>query len=320
LVSAILVGVVVAGAACTQEPVETTTGSPVVVTVDKPNAGSSDTSLEAAKAAGEKNADVTTKAADTKNPVETIGDKTKEVAVVTADKTKEIAVKTADKTKEIAVKTADKTEDIARAVGTETKKIVSATGEVITDGWITANVSARFVDEALLKGSNINVDTTDHAVTLKGTVKSDAAKARAGALPAAPGGEARRQSDRRDVGGRMGITPAVLRADLRALTQKEVSDEKSHHRYCDESVCGVSGGRRLRRHPGPERRYASRGHGRGHCGSDHHVPARRRRIAAVSDQPGRGVGIPLGRTREPGGSEQPQARGAGRNRACRANG
>ena len=171
LVSAILVGVVVAGSACTQQPVETATGSPVVVTVDKPNAGSSDTSLEAAKAAGEKSADVTTKAADTKNPVETIGDKTREVAVVTADKTKEIAVKTADKT-----------EDIARAVGTETKKIVSATGEVITDGWITANVSARFVDEALLKGSNINVDTTEHIVTLKGTVKSDAAKARAGAI------------------------------------------------------------------------------------------------------------------------------------------
>jgi hyperosmotically inducible protein len=161
LVSAILVGVVVAGSACTQKPVETTTGSPVVVTVDKPNAASSDTSLEASKAAGQ----------DTKNAAETIGDKTKEVAVVTADKTKEIAVKTADKT-----------EDIARAVGTETKKIVSATGEVITDGWITANVSARFVDEALLKGSNINVDTTDHAVTLKGTVKSDAAKARAAAI------------------------------------------------------------------------------------------------------------------------------------------
>jgi hyperosmotically inducible periplasmic protein len=151
LVSAVLVGAVVAGSACTQEPVETTTGSPVVVTADKPNAGSSDTSLEASKAAGEKTGD------DTKNAVETIG----------------------DKTKEIAVKTADKTEDIARAIGSGTKDVVSATGEVITDTWITARVSARFVDEALLKGSNINVDTAEHTVTLKGTVKSDAAKARA---------------------------------------------------------------------------------------------------------------------------------------------
>lgn len=151
LVSAILVGAVVAGSACTQKPVETTTGDPVVaVAADKVSA-SGDKALEASSAAGEKTGDAT------KNAVETIG----------------------DKTKEIAVKTADKTEDIARAVGNGTKEVLSTTGEVITDTWITARVSARFVDEALLKGSDINVDTTDHAVTLKGTVKSDAAKARA---------------------------------------------------------------------------------------------------------------------------------------------
>lgn len=153
LVSAILVGAVVAGSACTQKPAETTTGDAVVVTVDKPNAGSSDTPLEASKAAGEKTE-------DTRNAVEAIG----------------------DKTKEIAVKTADKTKDIARAVGSGTKNVVSATGEVITDTWITARVSARFVDEALLKGSDINVDAKDHVVTLRGTVKSNAAKARAAAI------------------------------------------------------------------------------------------------------------------------------------------
>jgi hyperosmotically inducible protein len=43
-------------------------------------------------------------------------------------------------------------------------------------------VSATFVDETLLKGSDINVDTDNHAVTLKGTVGSDAAKARAVAI------------------------------------------------------------------------------------------------------------------------------------------
>ena len=155
MVSAILVGAVVASSACTREPADATADNPVVVvTPDKPNAGSSDTPLAASKTAGEKTEDAT------KNAVEAIG----------------------DKTKEIAVKTADKTEDIARAVGSETKHVVSKTGEVITDGWITANVSARFVDEALLKGSNINVDTTEHTVTLKGTVKSDAAKARAAAI------------------------------------------------------------------------------------------------------------------------------------------
>jgi hyperosmotically inducible periplasmic protein len=152
LVSAIFVGAVVAGSACTQEPVKNTTDI-AVVAADKVNAGA-DQALEATNRAGEKTADAT------KNAAETIG----------------------DKTKEITEKTVNKTEDIGRAVARETKDVVSTTGEVITDTWITARVSAKFVDEALLKGSNINVDTTEHTVTLKGTVKSDAAKARAAAI------------------------------------------------------------------------------------------------------------------------------------------
>jgi hyperosmotically inducible protein len=43
-------------------------------------------------------------------------------------------------------------------------------------------VNDKFVDETLLKDSKINVDTNDHVVTLKGTVGSDAAKARAVAI------------------------------------------------------------------------------------------------------------------------------------------
>jgi osmotically-inducible protein OsmY len=43
-------------------------------------------------------------------------------------------------------------------------------------------VSAKFVDETLLKGSNINVDTNNYVVTLKGTVGSDAARVRAIAI------------------------------------------------------------------------------------------------------------------------------------------
>jgi hyperosmotically inducible protein len=50
---------------------------------------------------------------------------------------------------------------------------------VITDGWITTRVKSKFIDEDLLKGSDINVDTTNKVVTLKGTVKSAAARARA---------------------------------------------------------------------------------------------------------------------------------------------
>ena len=94
----------------------------------------------------------------------TIKDKTKEGA----EKTKEGAEKVGEKTKEGAEKVADKT-----------KEGLSKTGEVITDGWITTRVKSKFVGEDLLKNSDINVDTSNHVVTLKGTVMSAAGRARA---------------------------------------------------------------------------------------------------------------------------------------------
>ena len=143
LISTLLLCALCAGSACTP-------GSE-----DQPKAPDAvDKTVEETKEAGEKAAD------DTKNVAEEIGDKTKEVAGKTADKTKEIAGDIADKSKDV----------------------VSATGEKITDGWITTKVNTRFVDETLLKDSKINVDSKDHVVTLKGTVKSDAAKARAVAI------------------------------------------------------------------------------------------------------------------------------------------
>lgn len=65
-------------------------------------------------------------------------------------------------------------------VATEkTKEGVSKTGEVMTDGWITTRVHQRFVDESLLKDSDISVDTDKHVVTLKGTVITLAGRRRA---------------------------------------------------------------------------------------------------------------------------------------------
>ena len=74
---------------------------------------------------------------------------------------------------------AEKTKEGAERVADKTKEGVSKTGEVITDGWITTRVKSKFVGEDLLKDSDINVDTNDHVVTLKGTVMSAAARARA---------------------------------------------------------------------------------------------------------------------------------------------
>ena len=99
-----------------------------------------------------------------------------------ADATGDVAARTADKTKEIAGKTADKATEIASDIATKTKDLAATTGEAITDTWITAKVRAKFVDETLLNRSNINVDTDNHVVTLRGTVASAAAKSRAAAI------------------------------------------------------------------------------------------------------------------------------------------
>jgi osmotically-inducible protein OsmY len=95
------------------------------------------------------------------------------------EKTKDGAVKAGEKTKDGAVKVGEKTKEGAEKVGEKTKDGLSKTGEVITDAWITSRVHSKFVGEDLLKDSDINVDTNDHIVTLRGTVMSPAAKARA---------------------------------------------------------------------------------------------------------------------------------------------
>ncbi len=116
---------------------------------------------------------------DTKDGAASAIDETRKAGETFADATKDVAERTADKAKEIAGKTADKTTEIADDVATKTKKLSATTGEAITDTWITTKVSAKFVDETLLDGSNINVDTDNQVVTLKGTVASAAAKNRA---------------------------------------------------------------------------------------------------------------------------------------------
>ena len=90
-------------------------------------------------------------------------------------KTKEAAKETKDATKDAAKATKDATKKGAE----KTKDAVATTGEVINDAWITSKISSDFVNEDTLKGSDINVDTKDHVVTLKGTVASAAGKARA---------------------------------------------------------------------------------------------------------------------------------------------
>ncbi len=78
--------------------------------------------------------------------------------------------KTEDKAHEAKVKT----EDTAHDAKVKSEKAASKTGEVITDAAITTDVKTKFLAEPGVSGLNINVDTTNHVVTLSGNVKTKA--------------------------------------------------------------------------------------------------------------------------------------------------
>ena len=95
------------------------------------------------------------------------------------DQARKAAQDIEDKTKEIAEDAAEKTKEVVADVADKGKEIVSATGEVITDGWITTKLKAKFADDKLLKDSGIDIETKERVVTLKGTVPTTQAKRQA---------------------------------------------------------------------------------------------------------------------------------------------
>ena len=100
----------------------------------------------------------------------------------TVEETKAVAKEAGEKTKEVAKEVGEKTKDGAVKVGEKTKEGVSKVGAEITDAFILGKVKAQFVGEDVLKGSDINVDCDKHIVTLRGTVPTAAARARAIAI------------------------------------------------------------------------------------------------------------------------------------------
>jgi hyperosmotically inducible periplasmic protein len=72
--------------------------------------------------------------------------------------------------------------DVDRTLADRTQRGLSKAGQAITDTWITTKVHWFFMGEDLLDGSDIDVDTSDRVVTLKGRVPSEAARARARVL------------------------------------------------------------------------------------------------------------------------------------------
>ena len=124
--------------------------------------------LNATGTAGSADSKVDKAAEKTKNGVDKAIDKTKDGTQTAWEKTKDGANVAWVKTKEGSSKAADKSaEGVAKA------------GEAITDTYIKTRVHTKFVDEDLLKGSDISVDVKDHVVTLSGTVPSEAGRDRA---------------------------------------------------------------------------------------------------------------------------------------------
>jgi len=140
------------------------------------------TAAETKKAAGATKDAAATGAEKTKDGAGKAADKTKDATATAADKTKDAAGKAADKTKDATGTAGDKTKDATAKAADKTKDAGDAAGGAITDAWITTKLKADFVDEELLKGSNISVETNNHEVTLKGTVTSLAGKNRAAAI------------------------------------------------------------------------------------------------------------------------------------------
>jgi hyperosmotically inducible protein len=106
-------------------------------------------------------------------------DNAKDAAKEVGGAAKDGAIAVGEKSKEGAEKVGEKTKEGAAKVGDKTLGGVNKASDGISDTAIVSRVKSRFVGEDLLKGSDIKVDSDQHVVTLRGTVASDAGRARA---------------------------------------------------------------------------------------------------------------------------------------------
>jgi osmotically-inducible protein OsmY len=110
------------------------------------------------------------------------GRDTKDAADSAKEKTKSTARETKEDAKESARDAKETAKETAREAGRETREATGTAGEAVSDGWITTKVKSSFVGVDVLDGSAIDVDTIAHVVTLRGTVPSPAARAKAVSL------------------------------------------------------------------------------------------------------------------------------------------
>ena len=92
--------------------------------------------------------------------------------------TSNAAKEVAKETKEVAKGTSN----VAKEVGSETKAATKTAGRKVTDGWVKSKIFAQYLTEDTLDDSDIDIDVANGVVTLNGTVKTAAGKARAVAI------------------------------------------------------------------------------------------------------------------------------------------
>jgi hyperosmotically inducible protein len=155
------------------------------LTVDSKSTRAMDKAGDKTSAAMDKAGDKTDRAMDKAGAkTEHAGDKSASTAQKAGSKTEKVLEKAG-----IRIENDDKagaktgtTGTTAKPATTKGKDDVIDVDANINDAWITTKVKSNFVNEDALKGSDINVDTNNHVVTLKGTVATAAGRARAVAL------------------------------------------------------------------------------------------------------------------------------------------
>jgi hyperosmotically inducible protein len=84
--------------------------------------------------------------------------------------------------REEAGKAVDTTKELGRDAGKTVEHAATRTEAVLTDAAVTSEVKTKLLADAAVSGLSINVDTTDHVVTLSGTVPTKAEAGRAVSL------------------------------------------------------------------------------------------------------------------------------------------
>jgi hyperosmotically inducible periplasmic protein len=78
--------------------------------------------------------------------------------------------------------------EAARETGRTAREAAGTSGRVVTDGWIKSKIYSQFITEDALDDADIDVDITKGAVTLSGSVPTEAARARAASIAKATDG------------------------------------------------------------------------------------------------------------------------------------